>query len=281
MPTRIDEERLRKFYEEVGEKYPEEEIVYYTLRGKLRKKFVLNFVRQAQGRFLDAGCNTGIYLREYRNGDAVGVDLAHSVLKKARERLHKNHTNRVFFIVGSAENLFFLKEHSIDSYLCSEVLEHVFHPQAVFDGIAHVLRRGGRALVTTPNYRKNKPKWIETGELKKFQIDGDEYFHTAYRPEEMAAMAKKAGLRVLEQGTLEWEIKYATKIPVLILWSIRWMNRHLFKNPKIESWNLNVFEKLSKLFYGIGHFTRLEKIVRVMIKEGVRSYVVLTKEQGK
>jgi len=278
MPTRIDEKQLKKFYEEVGEKYPEEEIVYHTLRGKLRKKFVLDFVRHAQGRFLDVGCNSGIYLREYRNGDAVGVDLAHSVLLKARKRLYRNRSNRVFFVVGSAENLFFLKKDSVDSYLCSEVLEHVFHPQAIFDGIAHVLRPGGRALVTTPNYRKNKPKWIQTGELKNFQIDGDEYFHTAYRPEEMAAMAGKAGLSVLQQGTLEWEIKYATKIPVLILWSVRWLNRHFFKNPKIESWNMTVFEKLSNLFYGIGHFTGLEKFLRLFIKEGVRSFVVLTKE---
>ena len=279
MPMRIDEKQLKKFYEEVGEKYPEEEIVYHTLRGRLRKKFVLNFVRRAKGRFLDAGCNTGIYLREYRNGDAIGVDLAHSVLKKARQRLHGNHSNRVFFVVGSAENLSFLKRNSVDSYLCSEVLEHVFHPQLVFDGIAHVLCPGGRALVTTPNYRKSKPEWIQTGELKNFQIDGDEYFHTAYRPEEMAAMAEKAGLRVLQQGTLEWEIKYATKIPVLILWSIRWMNRHFFKNPKVESWNLNLFEKLSNLFYEIGHSTRLEILFHLFIKEGVRSYVILTKEQ--
>ena len=96
---RIDEARLKNFYEEVGAKYPEEEVVYHTLKGRLRKKFVLNFVRGARGRFLDVGCNTGVYLRHYENGNAIGIDLAHSVLKKARERLPRNSANKFYFLV--------------------------------------------------------------------------------------------------------------------------------------------------------------------------------------
>ncbi len=277
---RIDEARLREFYEEVGEKYPEEEVVYHTLRGKLRKKFVLDFVRRARGRFLDVGCNTGVYIREYRNGPAVGVDLALSVLKKARKSLPEDVTPRVHFVAGSAENLFFLKANSIDSLICSEVLEHLFHPQRVFDGFAHVLRPGGQGLLTTPNYRKSKPEWIETGELKKYAIHGEEYFHTAYRPEELEEMARKAGLRVVKSGTLEWEIKYATKIPVLILWSIRGANRLIFKSERVESWNLRLFEKLSNLFYALGHATGAEKIFRFFIKEGVRSFILVEGAQN-
>ena len=273
--NRIDETRLRDFYEEVGEKYPEEEVVYHTLRGKLRKKFVLEFVHGAKGRFLDVGCNTGVYIREYRNGPAVGVDLALSVLKKARKSLPQGRENQVHFVVGSAENLFFLKKYSIDSLICSEVLEHLFHPQRVFDGFAHVLRPGGQGLLTTPNYRRTKPEWIETGELKNYAIQGEEYFHTAYRPEELEEMARKAGLRVVKSGTLEWEIKYATKIPVLILWTIRAVNRFTFKSTRVESWNLRLFEKLSNLFYELGHATGLEKIFRLLIKEGVRSFILV------
>jgi SAM-dependent methyltransferase len=276
---RIDETRLRDFYEEVGEKYPEEEVVYNTLRGKLRKKFVLDFVRRARGRFLDVGCNTGVYIRAYRNGPAIGVDLAFSVLKKARARLPKGAQNRVHFVVGSAENLFFLKKSSVDSLICSEVLEHLFHPQRVFDGFAHVLRPGGQALLTTPNYRKTRPQWIPTGELKHYTIEGEEYFHTAYRPEELAEMALKAGLQVMEVGTLEWEVKYATKIPVLILWSVRAVNRLLFKSARIESWNQQAFEKLSNFFYFLGHMTGIEKLLRPLIKEGVRSYIIVTPGQ--
>ena len=153
----------------------------------------------------------------------------------------------------------------------------MFHSQKVFNGIARVLRPGGRALVTTPNYRKNRPQWVEIGVLKKYEIEGDEYFHSAYSPEEMAGMAQKAGLRVLEQGTLEWEIKYTTKLPVLILWSIRWLNRRTFKSSALESWNQALFERLSGFIYLLGHFTQLEKIFHFFIKEGVRSYVILTK----
>ncbi len=275
--SRIEEKQLRTFYEEVGEKYPEEEVVYRTLRGKLRREFVLKFVRQAQGRFLDVGCNTGVYIREYQNGPAVGVDLALSVLKKARQSLPKSAKDRTYFVLGSAENLFFLKQESIDSLICSEVLEHLFHPQKVFDGFAHVLRPGGKALLTTPNYRKSRPRWIATGELKNYAIQGEEYFHTAYRPEELRTMAEKAGLHVLQAGTLEWEIKYATKVPVLLLWAVRGINRVFFKSRKLESWNQNVFEKLSNFFYFWGHVTKFEKLFRPLIQEGVRSYILFTK----
>ena len=74
---------LTKFYNDVGEKYPEEEQVYQTLRGKLRKKFVLSYLTSWRGRILDIGCNRGMYLDAYKGGKKFGVDISKPVLANA------------------------------------------------------------------------------------------------------------------------------------------------------------------------------------------------------
>ena len=73
-----DEEKV----EEVGERYPEEEIVYRALRGKQRKRFVLTHLAKETGSLLDLGCNAGVYLSELKGRKAVGIDISLSVLKR-------------------------------------------------------------------------------------------------------------------------------------------------------------------------------------------------------
>lgn len=112
MPLIKKEDNFREFYESVGERYPEEEVVYSTLRGMLRRQFVLPYLKKFQGRFLDLGCNRGIYMSQYQNGAAVGVDIAYSVLKGAKRRVPEAH-----LIQGDAQNLAFLRSNSFDSIL--------------------------------------------------------------------------------------------------------------------------------------------------------------------
>jgi len=71
---------LKRFYESVGENYPEEEEVYTTLRGKLRRQFVLSRLAQFNGSLLDVGCNRGMYLLAYQGGARFGVDISRSVV---------------------------------------------------------------------------------------------------------------------------------------------------------------------------------------------------------
>ncbi len=265
---------LRQFYEEVGAKYPEEEIVYRDLRGKLRRKFVLTYLHDARGAFLDLGCNAGGYMKQFTGETAVGVDLSSSVLRKARCRCQAQ--SRRYFIAGNIENLRFLQNIQFDFILCSEVLEHLFHPEKVFAGIFRLLKPGGTALITTPNYKKKKPTWIPLGELKH-SVAGDLYYHTAYRPEELAEMAGKAQLTVLKTGTLEWEVKYAAKIPAVFFVTFRFLNRSLFRNRKLDRMNQRNFERGTLFFYKIGRLTGLEKLFRLFIREGTRSFVLLTK----
>jgi len=277
MATKLRRRDLSSFYEEVATKYNEEEMVYRDLRGKLRKKFVLYFLEDVKENFLDLGCNAGLYLENFNGKLAVGVDISPTSLKHARNRLkNKQKSTRYFFTTGDIEELGFLKNIQFDFILCSEVLEHLFHPQKVFDGISRLLTQKGKALFTTPNYKKNKPTWISLGVLEN-TISGDEYYHTAFRPEELEKMARAAELKMVGSGTFEWEIKYATKIPVIFFITFRFINKYLFKSKRVDLINQRLFESFTLLIYRICHFTGFEKLFRIFIQEGVRSFVLVSK----
>jgi len=264
---------LKEFYEEVGDKYPEEEIVYNTLRGMLRKKFVTAYLKKFNGSLLDIGSNTGMYLDGYEGGERFGVDLSWNVLKK------NNNINSKHLTVADAERLQCFKAGAFDNVLCSEVLEHCLNPEKVFDSISHVLNTNGFALLTTPNYRRTRPEWIGLGSLPQYGISidcEDGYFHTAYRPEELSAFAKRAGLNIIELGTLEKDVKYAAKVPAAIFIVGNFFNRFL-KSQRFYQMNKDLFMSLTNIIYDICRITGLEKILLRFVKEGVRSYILMKK----
>ncbi|MBN1562093.1 class I SAM-dependent methyltransferase [candidate division KSB1 bacterium] len=268
-----DQIALKDFYDKVGESYPEEEQVYRTLRGRLRKRFICAWLKKQSGSLLEIGTNRGMYLQHY-DGVRVGVDLSRTALQRARR------DTLLYYVVADAERLHCFKPRSFDRVLCSELLEHCFHPQAVFESIYHVLKTDGCALLTTPNYKGERPTWAGLGAMADYGVEaswGGSYFHTAYRPEELAEFARQVGLEVLEAGTLEKEVKYAAKIPAVILWLGRRLNKRL-RSKTFGRWNEDLFQRLSLLSYYVAHYTLIEKIALLLVKEGVRSYIILMRK---
>ncbi len=263
---------LKKFYEQCGEKYPEEEIVYQTLRGRLRKRFVLKYLKSFKGSLLEIGTNRGMYLQNYDNGPRFGIDLSFSVLKQAHREKPVN------LAVSDAEKLC-ISKNSIDHVLCSEVLEHCLNPQEIFNGIATVLKPGGVALLTTPNFNRTRPTYMAVGSLTTYDVDceyGDSYFHTAYKPYELVEMAEKEGLKALKVGTLEKEVKYATKLPVILLLSCRILNKYI-KSEAFAIWNESFFHRFTNFIYNVTHFLYLDRLLVMIIPNGVRSFIVMQK----
>ncbi len=264
---------LKAFYQQVGEKYPEEEAVYHTLRGRLRRDFILARLRGRQGTLLDLGCNRGMYLAAWQGGPRFGLDLSLGALRRTPAELAGR------LVQGDAERLDCFRPGSFDHLLCSEVLEHCLHPQAIFAGIARVLRPGGEALLTTPNYRGRRPEYLELGVLKNYGVEctsGPEYFHTAYRPEELVAMARQAGLEVAESGTLEKEVKYAAKLPAALLLAVRLLNR-LLRSERLGRANEAFFHTFTLACWRISRATGLDKMLLPLVREGVRSFIVMKK----
>ncbi len=159
------------------------------------------------------------------------------------------------------------------------MLEHCLNPLAVFKSISHILKPTGYALLTTPNYRRYRPEWIGLGRLPQYGISidcEDGYFHTAYRPEQLVEFAKQAGLKIVEVGTLEKEVKYAAKIPAAIFLFGNFVNRFLH-SEKFDRINKKLFDDLTLFIYDVCRVTKLEKILLKIFTDGVRSYILMKK----
>ena len=269
---------FRDFYEEVGKKYPEEEIVYRALRGRLRREFIQKHLSLWNGRLLDVGCNQGVYLRSYSGGWKVGVDVSWHVLKRIRNR-----RDDTTLVVADAQALDCFRACVFDFILCSEVLEHVTLPERVMEGMFRLLIPGGKALVTVPNYLGKRPEWEEIGIMKGYGIDGireNLYYHTAFRPEELVSMGREVGFQVFEKGTLEKEVKYAAKIPFLMYTLLRHLNRHTFQNPLWDHHNQRMYDALTKGIYTLVRNTGLDPLFLKWISEGVRSYAIFERPKS-
>jgi len=265
----------RTFYETVGAHYPEEEIVYRTLSGRLRRAFIFNIIKHWEGRLLDIGCNGGVYLKEYRGGEKVGLDISWHVLARVRRQDPK-----IPLVVADAQGLKCFRDCTFDFILCSEVLEHVHSPESVLKGIFALLKPGGQALITTPNYHRVRPFWTEIGVLKKFGvpgIKGNFYIHTAFRPEELARMGEEIGFSCVSKGTFEKEVRYARKCPALLFLVFQFFNRRTFRSVHLDWINQKIYENLTLLVYTFFKALGLVPLLNQWVSEGVRTYVIFQK----
>ena len=96
------------------------------------------------GPLLDVGTGVGGNLPVLRRAhEAVGAEISLSAARQAK--------GRGTVVVADGAHLPFATA-SFGGAVCTEVLEHVDEPAAVFAEIARVLRPGSFAYVTTPNY---------------------------------------------------------------------------------------------------------------------------------
>jgi glycosyltransferase involved in cell wall biosynthesis/SAM-dependent methyltransferase len=93
---------------------------------------------RATGQFLDAGCGT----QPFRAVVEGQVERYLTLDVEAR-------TDQVDYI-ADLEDMGVVRDASIDTVLCSEVLEHVPHPERAVREIARVLRPGGSLVITVP-----------------------------------------------------------------------------------------------------------------------------------
>ena len=83
-------------------------------------------------------------------------------------------------------------------------------------------------------------------------------------------------MRVVESGTLEKEIRWATKIPVLFLLSGRMLNKVL-RSPRFESWIEALFQKMTHCCYSLGVKLGWVQNLNRLFKEGSRSFIIMEK----
>jgi SAM-dependent methyltransferase len=168
---------------------------------------------------LDAGCGSDLpLLKQYaaRVALAVGVDLSHP--KVAVEK-------SAHVVVADLERLP-LDRGRFDLVISRSVVEHLDHPQRVFDELARVLRPGGKLVFTTPNkyYYSCLIALLTPASLKAryfqtvFGADAYDHFPVRYRANTRRALrrvAAAAGLRVVRIDALRHYPYYLMFSPVL------------------------------------------------------------------
>lgn len=102
----------------------------------------------AGDRVLEVGCGAGHVLHRFHGTDRTGVDLSPAMLQRARTRLGP----AVRLLRGSAEALP-LPDAAFDVIICTEVLEHVPHPDRAIAELMRVAAPGARIVVSIPNER--------------------------------------------------------------------------------------------------------------------------------
>jgi len=140
-----------------------------TILHKLREKAMLRLLADyGQAPYLDAGCGTGLILRHLPE-NSVGIDLNPRNLKKAGK-----YAPRARLLLGDLEAGLPFRDQAFRTVTCTEVLEHLLHPEKALAEFKRVLLPGGRLLGSVPS---TSPLWRLRSlsfSQKKFQ---DEPYH--------------------------------------------------------------------------------------------------------
>ncbi len=105
---------------------------------------------------VDVGCGVGHFLLDLRARKAspemtfVGMDVAFPRVRALRKRCEEESITDVVCIAGDSEHLPFASD-TISHITCSEVLEHVFHPDHAIAEMYRVLEPSGLLLISTPS----------------------------------------------------------------------------------------------------------------------------------
>jgi len=118
----------------------------------------LNENLQKGSRVLDVGCGNGIISRGVgKEGYQVhGIDISEKAIEKAKALTT---LPNVTFDNISAEQLV-ADGNKFDAVICSEVLEHLNHPQKLLKVLYDSLRDNGLLIVTVPNGRGPREMFV-------------------------------------------------------------------------------------------------------------------------
>lgn len=115
------------------------------------KSLLSQLATKPHHRILEVGVGVGTILAQIPSMHRTGFDLSRHYLSIARSRLPAE----VELIEGNAEHLTsYVPRASFDGIYCSEVLEHVQHPEVVMREMAEALtRERGRLVISVPHER--------------------------------------------------------------------------------------------------------------------------------
>jgi len=163
------------------------------------KKIVVDrMLPAAPGEFaIDAGCGSGVvadYLAS-SGAEVMGIDANPEAIQFASREFARPNLRFVRGLVDDELTL----DRPVDKFYSLEVIEHIHRPQgvAMLRSFHRLLRPGGQALITTPNYRSYWPllEWtLDTLRLVPTMADEQHVEH--YHRRKLAEVAREAGFAI-------------------------------------------------------------------------------------
>jgi ubiquinone/menaquinone biosynthesis C-methylase UbiE len=101
------------------------------------------------GTVADVGCGDGRLCWHYgicKPEDYIGLDVGEDLLRQLRDKT----SNKARTVVATAE-VTTLADASVDFVACTEVFEHLPHPEIAVQEFSRILRPGGKVVIQSPN----------------------------------------------------------------------------------------------------------------------------------
>jgi SAM-dependent methyltransferase len=158
---------------DVADRFAGPEALFHRLRARAIKRITSTYYDTV---FLDAGCGTGLNLRNLPPG-SVGLDLNPRNIALVEGRLPEFKA-----VLGDIESMPF-EDGAFEGVLCTEVLEHVPNPDSAVAEIWRVLKPGGVFIGSVP---AQSPVWRLR--FLSSTCPGCEPFHHQYSLRQVKAM---------------------------------------------------------------------------------------------
>lgn len=161
---------------EVTDRYKGLESFFHKLREWEIKRVIEKFGKGDS--YLDAGCGTGLILRNLPKG-SIGIDINPKNIKKA-----KIHAPFAKIVEADIEKLPF-SNNSFSTIICTEVIEHQPNPSQAIKELKRVLKKDGILIGSVPS---KSPIWFLR--FLSSTCPAGEPFHKNYKKEELIEVFK-------------------------------------------------------------------------------------------
>jgi ubiquinone/menaquinone biosynthesis C-methylase UbiE len=153
------------------------ETIFHRARVRETVRLLNGLGRNAS--WIDVGCGTGLVTRHLR-GRVVGIDLNPRNLDKARR-----YVPAAGLVLCDAEGAMPIRDRSFDVAVCTEMLEHLLHPERALAEVHRILKPGGRLVGSVPG---RSIIWRCRGLSSSRAQFVEEPYHKHYRKAELEAL---------------------------------------------------------------------------------------------
>ena len=176
---------------------------------------------------LDLACGQGFFARALFacGANVTGIDIGKELIASA-ENIQKGEKNKIHYFVSGADDLYMLKDKSMDLVVCVLALQNIENITGTFKEVSRVIRKGGKFIfvLNHPAFRNPQSSAWGYSESEKVQ----------YRRVDNYLSESKVKIDMTPGNEKEKKYTISFHRP-LQLWS-KLLSKHSFAITRMEEW---------------------------------------------